>query len=49
MLDAGSEILSKELIMFQYISLERLEVSMTKWNDFMMQKICKAGQKWLKF
>jgi hypothetical protein len=48
-LDAGSETLSKELLMFEYISLERLEVPVTNWNDFMMQTICKAGQKWLKF
>ena len=47
--DAGLEKLAKNLIFFEYISLERLILEVMNLSDPHIESICSCADTWLEF
>ncbi|CAD8201537.1 unnamed protein product [Paramecium octaurelia] len=47
--EAGCDIISKDLIFFEYIDIERIDFLVTNFNDQMCDNFTQAAQNWLAF
>ncbi|CAK55641.1 unnamed protein product (macronuclear) [Paramecium tetraurelia] len=45
----GAELINKEILYFEYISIERIELEVTNWSSEMQIDLCKQAINWLKF
>ncbi|CAD8043825.1 unnamed protein product [Paramecium primaurelia] len=45
----GAELINKEILFFEYISIERIELEVTNWSSEMQIDLCKQAINWLKF
>lgn len=45
--DVSVEIFSKDLLYFEYINIERIEVLVIQMNDEMISSLCLAAKSWL--